>query len=50
MLLADQPGCTAVGQVADDADLLATLDVYRADVVVVWDLGWELTQVPVTSA
>jgi two-component system nitrate/nitrite response regulator NarL len=41
-LLVDRPGCTVVGQVAEDADLLAELDVYRPDVVV-WDLGWHPT-------
>ena len=39
-LLADQPGCFAVGQVAEDTDLPAVLDVYRPEVVV-WDLGWD---------
>jgi two-component system nitrate/nitrite response regulator NarL len=39
-LLADQPGCTVVGQVAESAELLASLDVYRPEVVV-WDLGWD---------
>jgi DNA-binding NarL/FixJ family response regulator len=39
-LLADQPGCTVVGQVAGETDLAATLDVYQPDVVV-WDLGWD---------
>jgi len=39
-LLADQPGCTIVGQMAEDPDLLSTLDVYRPDVVA-WDLGWD---------
>jgi two-component system nitrate/nitrite response regulator NarL len=43
-LLADRPGCTVVGQMAEDADLLAELDVYRPDVVV-WDLGWHPTPV-----
>ncbi len=39
-LLADQPGCTIVGQVAEGADLLSSLDVYRPEVVL-WDLGWD---------
>ena len=39
-LLADQPGCSVLGQVAEDTDLPAALDVYRPEVVV-WDLGWE---------
>jgi DNA-binding NarL/FixJ family response regulator len=39
-LLADQPGCLVVAQVAEDADLLSAPDVYRPQVVV-WDLGWE---------
>jgi two-component system nitrate/nitrite response regulator NarL len=41
-LLADQPGCTVVGQVAEDTDLPSALDVYRPEVVV-WDLGWDPT-------
>jgi len=41
MLLADQAGCTVAGQVMGEVDLLATLEVYRPDIVV-WDLGWEL--------
>ncbi|MFC1975119.1 LuxR C-terminal-related transcriptional regulator [Chloroflexota bacterium] len=39
-LLADQPGCTVVGRVAEGTDLAAELDVYQPDVIV-WDLGWE---------
>ena len=39
-MLADQPGCAVVGQVAESAELLASLDVYRPEVVV-WDLGWD---------
>jgi DNA-binding NarL/FixJ family response regulator len=39
-MLADQPGCTVVGQVAESADLPACLDVYRPEMVV-WDLGWD---------
>jgi DNA-binding NarL/FixJ family response regulator len=39
-LLADQPGCLVLGQVAEEADLSAALDVYRPEVVV-WDLGWD---------
>ena len=42
-LLANQPGCEVVGQVAGDADLPDALDVYRPDVLV-WDLGWEPSQ------
>jgi len=38
-LLAGQPGCSVVGQVAGDVDLVATRQVYRPDVLV-WDLGW----------
>jgi len=41
-LLAGQPGCAVVGQVAGDVDLLATVETYRPDVLV-WDLGWEPT-------
>lgn len=39
-LLADQPGCTIVGQIAGDADLPAELEVYLPEVIV-WDLGWD---------
>jgi DNA-binding NarL/FixJ family response regulator len=38
-LMANQPGCTVVGQIAGDADLPVELDIYRPDVVL-WDLGW----------
>ena len=41
-LLADQPGCTVVGQVTAEAAGSTTLEVYRPDVVA-WDLGWEPT-------
>jgi two-component system nitrate/nitrite response regulator NarL len=41
-LLADQPGCVVVGQVAGEADLPAALDVHRPDVAL-WDLGWDPT-------
>jgi DNA-binding NarL/FixJ family response regulator len=46
-LLADQPGCTVVGRVAAETDLVAALDVYQPDIIV-WDLGWEpdLTNLP----
>jgi DNA-binding NarL/FixJ family response regulator len=36
-LLADQDGCTVVGQVAGDDP---ALDVYRPDALI-WDLGWD---------
>lgn len=39
-LLAEQPGCIVVGQVAEDSDLDAALEVYHPDAIV-WDLGWE---------
>jgi DNA-binding NarL/FixJ family response regulator len=39
-LLADQPGCTVVGRVAEETGLAAALDVYQPDIIV-WDLGWE---------
>jgi len=42
--LADQAGCTVVGRVAEGADLLSSLDVYRPEVVL-WDLGWDTTSV-----
>jgi two-component system, NarL family, nitrate/nitrite response regulator NarL len=38
-LLAGQPGCSVVGQVAGDVDLAVTRQVYSPDVLV-WDLGW----------
>jgi DNA-binding NarL/FixJ family response regulator len=38
-LLANQPDCTVVGQLAV-ADSIAALDVYRPDIVL-WDCGWE---------
>jgi DNA-binding NarL/FixJ family response regulator len=39
-LLVDQPGCSVVGQLAEDADLSTAVDVYRPDVVL-WDMGLE---------
>ena len=39
-LLADQPGCNVVGQVAGSDYASVDPDVYRADVAV-WDLGWD---------
>lgn len=39
-LLAERPGLGIAGQVAEDSDLKAALEVFRPDVVV-WDLGWE---------
>ncbi len=39
-LLAGRPGLGIAGQVAEDSDLKAALEVFRPDVVV-WDLGWE---------
>jgi two-component system nitrate/nitrite response regulator NarL len=39
-LLADQDGCTVVGQVASTESLLDSLDVYQPDVIL-WDPGWE---------
>jgi len=39
-LLADQPGCQVVGQVASEADLPDALEVHRPQVVL-WDLGWD---------
>ena len=38
-LLAGQPGCSVVGQVAGDVDFAGTRQVYHPDVLV-WDLGW----------
>ena len=37
-MLASQPGCNIVGQVAIDGDLRDVIEVYRPDVVI-WDLG-----------
>lgn len=39
-LLVDQPGCTVVGQMASDDDLMAQVSVYRPDALL-WDLGWD---------
>jgi two-component system nitrate/nitrite response regulator NarL len=39
-LLADQVGCTVVGQVAGSDDVLASLEVYRPDIIT-WDPGWD---------
>ena len=41
-LLSEQPGCTVVGQVAEDEELNSTLEVFHCEVVV-WDLGWDPT-------
>ena len=41
-LLAEQPGCTVVGQVPADAQLPSLLEVYGPEVVI-WDLGWDPT-------
>jgi DNA-binding NarL/FixJ family response regulator len=43
-LLANQPDCTVVGQVASEVDLLAKLDIYQPDILL-WDLGWNPTLV-----
>ena len=39
-LVAQQPDCAVVGQMAAHVDILAGLRLYQPDVVV-WDLGWE---------
>jgi two-component system, NarL family, nitrate/nitrite response regulator NarL len=39
-LLANQPDCLVVGQVAPGTDFAAALEAYRPDVLL-WDLGWE---------
>ena len=41
-LVADLPGCTVAGQLSGDEYASASLDLYRADVVL-WDLGWDAT-------
>ena len=41
-LLAEQPGCTIVGQIDSQTDWLADLITYQPDVLL-WDLGWEPT-------
>lgn len=41
-MLATQPGCTVMGQIAQGAEVLTGLELYHPDVVV-WDLGWEPT-------
>ena len=38
MLLSSQAGCTVVGQVGGDADLMQAVQVYHPDVAI-WDLG-----------
>jgi DNA-binding NarL/FixJ family response regulator len=45
-VLEERPELSIVGQVAADAALAVSLDVYRADVVL-WDLGWDPDGVPV---
>ena len=42
-LLAEQQGCSVVGQVAPEEYASLTPELYRADVVV-WDLGWDTTR------
>ena len=42
VLLADQPGCVVVGQLASEALEFDTIDAYRPDVLL-WDLGWDPT-------
>jgi DNA-binding NarL/FixJ family response regulator len=39
-LLAEQPECVVVGQMAGGEELPREVDVYRPDVVL-WDLGWD---------
>ena len=39
-VLANQPECAVVGQVAGEEDLTSIVAVYQPDVVL-WDLGWE---------
>src|SRR3972149_11567160 len=39
-LLAGEPGCVIVGQVAPQDSPASWADVYRPDVVL-WDLGWK---------
>ena len=41
-LLEAQAGATVVGQVAGEAGLSSSLDVYRPEIVV-WDMGWDPT-------
>ncbi len=38
-ILAAQPGCQVVGQIASDADWPAEIETARPDVII-WDLGW----------
>ena len=40
VLLADQPGCVVVGQLASEGIEFDTIDAYRPDVLL-WDLGWD---------
>ena len=46
-LLAERETLTVVGQVAGEDALFTHLDVYRPDVIV-WDLGWDVTELPPT--
>ena len=39
-LLSDCVDCLVVGQAAADADVVASAEVYRPDIVL-WDMGWE---------
>ena len=39
-LLAGQPGCSVVGQLAGGSDLTDSLEVFSPEVIL-WDLGWE---------
>jgi len=42
-LLAEESGCTVLGQVDDDTNIPDQVELYRPDVLV-WDLGWDPTQ------
>lgn len=39
-LLAQQPGCTVVGQVSDEGHLDDDIQTYQPDVLL-WDMGWD---------
>jgi two-component system, NarL family, nitrate/nitrite response regulator NarL len=47
-ILAEQPGCSVVGQIGGEPDVVADLDLYQPDVVV-WDLGWDPAQTNLES-
>lgn len=41
-LLANEPNCNVVGQIAGETDILTEVNIYQPDVII-WDLGWDPT-------